>query len=424
MAHCLEMKAFVASQSPVRSQGMDQPVASSPALGQPAGVRQGSGSCGLVRSALQYVARAVGDLEAMLFPYPDLAARQPRLPSVPQARMASTPQVRHERKDAVAETDVQRNAPLIRQAVKDWLQAQTPGAPATGAHMFCDGAPGQWKALSAQLADLVVADCGPTLAQMARDIVTAAGTRIETAVKQVNEDSQQQALGDALAQVIGEATASGEGPLLSPVLARFLGDIRADVQLWTRDHGATGWRTIGLAGPNAMGNILFACGMRSVVEQLRREAQDKPPTPSSRYIEGRGGVARASEATLYGWLEKMCLDVGHGQPQVLKDRYGLFTAASLGKKADPAVRRLCAAIPYTEDLTNLTKTPLTPRLVRPGKSITSPVGALPHSVSSPSKTDSQRMSASRSESPHDVLSADEFSTRGRSVAQGLIGSDD
>ncbi len=424
MEQCLDSKARAAWQSPARPEDNVPPSAASRAVGSSAGVRQGPASPGVIRSALQYLAQALEDLETMLFPGPDLSSRGPRLPSAPAIRLASTPQVPHDRKGAVAADDVQRNAPLIRQAVNDWLQAQAPGAASTGARMFCEADPARWTALSAQLADLVVADCGPRLAQLAREVVTAAGTQIEIALTPVSEDEQQKILADVLARVIGQASPNGGAPLLSPALAGFLGQVRSDVQAWTSGHGSTGWQTVGLAGPNVVANILFACGLRAVVAQLSREAQSQPPTPSSRFIQGRGGAARASEATLYGWLQKMCLDVGHGQPLVLKDRYGIFTAASLGRKANQAVRRLVAAIPYKQDLTSLTPAPITPRLVQPGKPVLSPSQVHPQAVSSPAKPEEERTPSSRSASRHSDVSAEEFVTRGRHPAQEPDGQDD
>ncbi len=420
----LESKGVATWHAPERQQVNGPQAAASRDDGQPAGIRQGPAGAGAIRSALRYLAKAVEDLETMLFPYPDLRTRQPHLPPAPQVRMASTPQVRYDRKDAAAAGDVQRNAPLIRQAVKDWLQSQAPGAAATGARMFCESAPQRWTALSAQLADLVVADCGPRLAQLAREVVTAAGTQIEVAVKPTNEDAQQKILADALAQVVSQANPNGDGALLSPGLAQFLAQVRPDVQDWTHDHGSTGWQAIGLAGPNVTGNILFACGLRAVVAQLGQEAQSKPPTPSSHYIEGRSGAARASEATLYAWLEKMCLDASHGQPQVLKDRYGIFTAASLGRKVHQSVQRFCAAIPYTQDLTSLQPAPITPKLLRPGKPVTSPLTVHPLAVSNTAIPAAERTPSSRSDSRHSEVSAHEFETPARHAAKEPVVADD
>mgnify|MGYP000296501293 CR=1 FL=1 len=121
-------------------------------------------------------------------------------------------------------------------------------------------------------------------------------------------------------------------------------------------------------------------------------------------------------------LLKVLAEMGHGDEIVIADAN--FTAASLGRKANQAVRRLVAAIPYKQDLTSLTPAPITPRLVQPGKPVLSPSQVHPQAVSSPAKPEEERTPSSRSESRHSDVSAEEFVTRGRHPAQEPAGQDD
>ncbi len=415
----LESTGPSARQSPVRPQDNGLQTEASRTAGQPASLQRGSGGPGLIRSALAYAARAVEDLETMLFPFPDLSARQPRLPSAPQ--------VRYDRKDRVAAEDVRRNGPLIGSQVKAWIDSQAPGTAAAGARIFCDDKPGQWTPLTAQLADLVVADCGPRLAQWARDIVSGAGSKIESASRCDSQEDQARAVVNALANEICITNSDRSARLFSPDLVRHLGDMRRDVQDWTLRHGGRGWEQVGLPGAHVVGNILFACGLRAVVEQLRREAQTQPPTPSNRWIEGRGGLARVSEADLYGMLEEFCLDLTHGQRDVLLENHGLSLAAKVGKTAHPAAKQLHTTIAYSRDVKQLQPATLTPNLVTPGKhgQRTQATTVIhPLQVASPLQSDSQRTPSSRSRSEHSELSAAEFMTPGRHPAQEPGGSDD
>lgn len=423
MDQCLESKAMTAWQSPARQQdtgprqAASRPAGPGPCRCQALGPLQG------IRSALRYLAQAARDLETLFLPLPTLSSRQPRAPA-----RASVPQLRYDRKDGPAEADLRRNAPLLRGQVQAWLEAQRCGAPQAGPRIFCEGQPQQWTPLTAHLADLVVADCGPKLAQLARDVVSGAGRRIETAIHQVSPQDQERAVVIALANAIRNTPATvasdGHDPLLSPALVRFLGQVRSDVQVWTLQHGATQKEDAGLAGAHVVGNILFACGLRSVVAQLRREALSQPPTPSSRWIDGRGGAARASEANLYGWLETMCLDIGHGRN--LLERYDVFVAADLGKKAHGAVKRFCAAIPshHDKDLKHLQTPQPSPRLVIAGQRVIASQPPHPLGMASPQQPDSDHTPTSRSVSAHSDLSAEEFATRRGPSAHSCDAQDD
>lgn len=329
------------------------------------------------------------------------------------------PTVRPDRNAALASADVVRNAPLIRQKVQAWLEGCRPGSAEAGARIFCEP---QWTALTADLADLIVADCGPRLAEIARQVVAGAGATIESAVHRVSEVDQQRALARALASVIAgesaDAAQAGARPLLSEPVARCLGQVRADVQGWTRDHKGHGSQVAGLAGPHVVANIVFACGLRSIVQQLRQQAQS--PTPASRWIEGRQGLARASEADLYGWLEKMCLDVGHGHDKF--DSHEIFVAPALNE-AHKAIKQFCEGIRYSGGFVLLhTPTP-SPKLVKPGLRIVS-APSHPLGIISPSRQEEERTPSSRSVSQGSQLSAHEFATGGATFGKAPVGLDD
>lgn len=414
MDQCFESTARHAWQAPTQPRDNGPALSVARAAGQPA--RTGPG---VICSALRYLAKAVEDLETMLFPFPDLLARRPCIPAAPQ--------VRHDREDGVAAADVKRNAPLIRRQLNAWINRQAPGTVEAGARIFCDHKPGEWTPLTAHLADLVVADCGPRLAQLAREVISGAGRQIESSVRRDSPEDQAGAVVTAVANEIcamsGTMFADNGEHLLSPDLRAFLLGVRKDVQDWTLRHSSSDWGPAGLPGAHVVGNVLFACGFRAVVEQLRREAQSQPPTPSSRWIEGRGGAARASEADLYGMLEAFCLDLTHGQRQLLADNHSLTLAAKVGKTAHPAAKQFHSTLAYSKDLKQLQAATVTAGLMKPAKRGSTAV-VHPLGLASPQGVDAQRTPSSRSESRHSELSADEFATRERHPAQEPRGSDD
>ena len=154
-----------------------------------------------------------------------------------------------------------------------------------------------------------------------------------------------------------------------------------------------------------MANILLACGLRAVVQQLRAQAQSSASNP----IQGSGKPPRVSQETLYGWLEDWCLEVGNAherfpQASPLVSPH-LFNAHT-------AVQRLITSLSYAgKGLDPVGRQPLTPssRLAKlPSRPIR--VSGLPHEIASPPSRDSERTPSSRSATLDSQLAAEDFET--------------
>lgn len=293
--------------------------------------------CGLARMVTEFAA----DMESLFDPFVALADRHPRV----VAPTRTAPSVAIGRTAAEAAAFITREIPLACAALNRWLAAQKAGSSAMGSGVF--RTPG-WTPLTAQLADLVVADCGPALSDLIEEALSEARIAIFKSPHALTLPEQKSQLLSALSLALGQAFRQG---LLSDRLRLFLKEVGDAVTQWAIDH--RDWRP---SGAFAVSNILAACGLRWAVSQLRQQAQalpvgvgesDRPSgfigerkatQPGKAAAAGKDGPDRQ---TLLAWLETFCLDLGSDHDRF--PGHDLQLAVPL-KKTHQVIKQYCATI--------------------------------------------------------------------------------
>lgn len=319
----------------------------------------------LLRGLARMVTEFADDMGSLFDPFVALADRHPRV----MAPVRATPSVAIGRTAEEGAAVITREIPLARAALGRWLAGQAAGSLAMGPGVFRTP---EWTPLTAQLADLVVADCGPALSDLIEEALVGMRIAIFSSTRALTLPQQKIQLLNALSLALAEAFRQG---LLSDRLRPFLKEIGDAVTKWAIDH--RDWRP---SGAFAVSNILVACGLRCVVSQLRQQAQvlptaggetgkpseaggERKSTPSAK--AGAAGGDGPDRLTLLAWLEEFCLDLGSDHDRFQK--HDLQLAVPL-KKTHQVIRQYCATLASTQPpLRQRGSTTLGSRLVYPRK---------------------------------------------------------
>lgn len=358
---------------------------------------------GLARMAIEFA----DEMASLFDPFVTLADRHPRV--VVPTRAA--PSVAIGRTAAEAAAFITREIPLARAALNRWLAAQKAGSSDMGPGVFRTP---EWTPLTAQLADLVVADCGPALSDLIEEALGGARIAIFSSRRPLTLLEQQAQLLSAFTHALAQAFRQG---VLSDRLRLFLKEVRDAVTQWAIDH--RDWRP---SGAFAVSNILAACALRSVVSQLRQQAQARPATggKADRADEAIGERKSASSGkpeavtddgpdrlTLLAWLGTFCLDLGSNHNRF--QGYDLQVAVPL-EKAHQVIKQYGATFVSDQPpIRHRGPTTLGSRLVYPRKGhgaarVPPPLQLQPPPAGAP--LDSRRPTDSRPAAPDELTAAD------------------